>query len=46
MAGGGITYDGVAGGGGTIFEGLKFWVALRVPIRKDLLRMISVRTGP
>jgi hypothetical protein len=27
---------------GTLFKGMKFWVAQRVPIRNDILKMIKV----
>lgn len=27
---------------GTLFRGIKFWVAQRVPIRNDILKMIRV----
>ncbi|MBV1838869.1 hypothetical protein KUA11_16955, partial [Acetobacter estunensis] len=38
-----VTYDGVEGGeGGNIFDGIKFWVAQRVPMRTDLLHHIKV----
>lgn len=38
-----ITYDGVESAeGGNIFEGVKFWVAQRVPIRNELLSKIKV----
>ena len=39
-----ITYNGVSGaeGGGNIFQGLRIWLALRLPMRKDLIDMIQV----
>jgi hypothetical protein len=45
MARGGITYDGVDAdlSGGTIFEGLKFWIAIRVPMRKQRVLDVLVR---
>lgn len=40
-----VTYNGVPGGeGGTIFQGIKFWVAQRVPMRAELLKHIKVCT--
>ena len=44
---GGIAYDGVEGaGGGNIFDGKKFWVAQRVPMRTHFVDVIKVRTAP
>jgi hypothetical protein len=38
-----IVYDGVSGGdGGTLFDGIKFWIALRVPMRGKLVDAVKV----
>ncbi|EGX92688.1 transcription factor Rap1, putative [Cordyceps militaris CM01] len=43
---GGITYDGVpVENGGQIFDGLKFWVAQRVPTRSAILDHIQRNSG-
>lgn len=39
-----IVYDGV-GGGGTLFEGMKFFILQRVPSRKIWVDLIEVRTS-
>jgi hypothetical protein len=39
-----VVYDGVDGGG-TLFEGKKFWVAQRVPTRSRWLELITVRVN-
>lgn len=40
---GGITYPGIpVANGGLIFDGLKFWVAQRVPMRSTVLDHIQV----
>ncbi|RDA90987.1 hypothetical protein CP533_3109 [Ophiocordyceps camponoti-saundersi (nom. inval.)] len=44
-----ITYEGVvagAQGGGDIFQGKRFWVALRVPIRSTIINHITASFGP
>jgi hypothetical protein len=41
---GGVTYDGVESAtGGNIFKDMVFWVAMRVPMRSDILDKIKVR---
>lgn len=43
---GGITYNGIAVvNGGQIFDGLKFWVAQRVPTRGTIVDHIQVKSG-
>lgn len=38
-----IVYEGV-GGGGVLFQDLKFWVAIRVPLRTEWVNKIRVST--
>ncbi|OAR03040.1 hypothetical protein LLEC1_04275 [Akanthomyces lecanii] len=43
---GGITYNGISvANGGRIFDGLKFWVAQRVPMRSAILDHVQRNSG-
>ncbi|KAG9240121.1 TRF2-interacting telomeric protein/Rap1 C terminal domain-containing protein [Calycina marina] len=39
------TYNGVGGSGGSLFEGLKFWFALRVPMRQHWIDLVIANGG-
>lgn len=39
-----IVYDGVASGDGDLFQGQKFWIALRLPLRELLVSNVKVNT--
>ncbi|TAQ85461.1 hypothetical protein B7494_g6205 [Chlorociboria aeruginascens] len=40
-----IVYDGVGGGGGTLFDGMKFFIAQRVPLRLTWIQQIEENGG-